>query len=257
MLTYFDIPYTARPDPDLCLDIFAPEDVPCRATVVWLHGGGIENGSRKGVDRLAKSLCARGFAMVSAEYRLFPNAKYPDFLVDAAEAVRWTADHAIGYGLSETILLGGSSAGAYITMMLCFDRQYLAAVELNPEALAGYLFDAGQPTTHFNVLKYRDVDPRRLIVDEAGPLFHIQNAQPDRPILITVSDNDMPARLEQNQLLMATMKHFGYDMDKVEFHLMKGFKHTGYTHAADAEGRMIYGDLVAGFIERHITAEST
>ena len=207
MQTHFDIPYSDISNPRLCVDVFIPDSLPCRATILWLHGGGIEGGSRKGADELAQSLCERGVALVSAGYRLFPEAKYPEFLQDAASAVRWVFDHADEYNLSKRILLGGSSAGAYITMMLCFDAQYLSAVGLQPADLSGFLFDAGQPTSHFNVLKYRGIDPRRLIVDEAAPLFHIQDAQPDRPILITVADNDMPARLEQNQLFMATMKH--------------------------------------------------
>lgn len=252
MLTYPDIPYSARPDPRMCVDVYAPDSRACRATVVWLHGGGIENGDRKGVEEVAASLCAHGVALVSAEYRMFPEAQFPDFLFDAAEAVRWTFDHAVGYGLSEQILLGGSSAGSYISMMVCFDRKYLAAFDLEPEDLAGFLFDAGQPTTHFNVLKYRGIDSRRVIVDEAAPLFHIQDAHPDRPLLITVSDNDMPCRLEQNQLLCVTLKHFGYDMSKVELHVMQGYSHCGYTHAKDEAGRMIYADLVNAFLDRHL-----
>jgi len=255
MQTYPDIPCSALAHPRLCVDVFTPDAIPCRATVLWLHGGGIEGGSRKGVDEIALSLCERGVALISAGYRLFPEAQYPDFLNDAAVAVRWTFDHADEYALSKNILLGGSSAGAYITMMLCFDTQYLNAVGLSPADLAGFLFDAGQPTSHFNVLKYRGIDPRRLIVDEAAPLFHIKDAQPDRPILITVADNDMPARLEQNQLLMATMKHFGYDMNKVEYHLMQGYTHTGYTHKKDENGRMIYADLVYDFIQKQVFAE--
>jgi len=257
MLTYLDIPYSARPDPRMCVDVYAPDASTCRATLVWLHGGGIESGDRKGVEELAASLCENGVAMVSAEYRMFPEAKFPEFLLDSAEAVRWTFDHAGGYGLSKNILLGGSSAGSYLTMMVCFDRQWLAAFDLTPEDISGYLFDAGQPTTHFNVLKYRSVDPRRVIVDEGAPLFHIQDARPDRPLLITVSDNDMPCRLEQNQLLCVTLRHFGYDMSKVELHVMKGYSHCGYTHAKDDTGRMVYGDLVNGFLNRHLfTSES-
>ena len=255
MTTYSDIPYCSSSDPRRCVDVYAPDSLPCRATVLWLHGGGIEGGSRKGVEEVALSLCERGVALVSAGYRLFPDAKYPEFLQDAALAVRWAFDHADEYNLSKTLLLGGSSAGAYITMMLCFDEQYLNAVNLAPKDLSGFLFDSGQPTSHFNVLKYRGIDPRRLIVDEAAPLFHIKDTQPDRPILITVADNDMPARLEQNQLLMATMKHFGYDMNKVEYHLMRGYKHTGYTHKKDENGRMIYADLVYGFIKKHLFAD--
>lgn len=251
MLIYTDIPYSARPDPSLCVDVAIPDECPCRATLVWLHGGGIENGSRKLNEEWAAALCKSGVGIVSVEYRMFPTAQFPDFIVDCAEAVRWTFDHAVGYGLSENILLGGSSAGGYLTMMICFDRQYLAAFDLEPEDLCAYLFDAGQPTSHFNVLKYRGTDPRRLIVDEAAPLFHIQDTRPDRPLLITVADHDMPARLEQNYLLTATLKHFGYDMSKVDLHLMKGFGHCGYTHAKDESGRMIYADLIVKFLEKH------
>ena len=251
MLTYNDIPYSARPDPNLCVDVAVPDECPCCATLVWLHGGGIEHGSRKLNADWAAALCQYGIGVVSVEYRMYPDAQYPDFIVDCAEAVRWTVDHAVGYGLSENILLGGASAGGYLTMMLCFDRQYLAAFDLEPEDLCGYLFDAGQPTSHFNVLKYRGIESRRLIVDEAGPLFHIKDARPDRPILITVADNDIPARLEQNQLLCATLRHFEYDMSKVEMHVMKGFGHCGYTNAKDESGRMIYVELVKEFLDRH------
>ncbi len=257
MIVYHDIPFTAREDMNLCADVYAPEGTVCRATLVWLHGGGLEGGSRKGVDPLAEALCENGIAMISVEYRLFPSAHFPDFLMDAAEAVRWTVDHAPGYALSERILLGGSSAGAYLSMMLCFDRRYLAAFDLEPEDIAGYLFDAGQPTTHFNVLKYRGMDERRVLSDEAAPLFHIQDSRPNRPLLITVSDQDMPCRLEQNQLLRVTLNHFGYDMSLVELHIMEGYTHTGYVFARDISGRMIYGDLVNAFLERQIFARES
>lgn len=252
MLLKPDIWYASRPTGPLYADLFLPDSVPCRATLVWLHGGGIESGSRKEQDVLAGELCAGGVAMVSVEYRMYPDAAFPDFLVDCAEAVRWTIDHAEEYGLSSTVLLGGSSAGGYLTMMLCFDRQYLAAFDLAPENLAAFLPDAGQPTAHFNVLKYSGIDSRRLIVDETAPLFHIKDERPGRPMLITVSDNDMPCRLEQNRLLYGTLKHFGYDMSLVEMHVMQGFSHCGYTLARDESGRSIYGQLVRGFLSRHL-----
>ena len=52
MQTYFDIPYSSDSNPRLCVDVFTPDSIPCRAAVVWLHGGGIEGGSRKGVDEV-------------------------------------------------------------------------------------------------------------------------------------------------------------------------------------------------------------
>ena len=56
-------------------------------------------------------------------------------------------------GLTENLYVGGSSAGAYIAMMLCFDPAYLKPYGVSN--IQGYLFDAGQPTVHFRVLKER------------------------------------------------------------------------------------------------------
>ena len=40
-----------------------------------------------------------------------------------------------------------------VKKMLCFDEKYLKAVGMLPTDIAGYIHDAGQPTSHFNVLK--------------------------------------------------------------------------------------------------------
>ena len=59
------------------------------------------------------------------------------------------------------------------------------------------LIDAGQPTAHFNVLKYADVDPRRIIVDETAPLYYVGLESEYPPMRFVVSDNDMTNRYEQ------------------------------------------------------------
>lgn len=93
-------------------------------------------------------------------------------------------------------------------MMLAFDKQYLGAHGLDPDAFGGFVQLSGQPTTHFNVLKYSGLDPRRpestierpCILQEAG----------SSPSSFIVSDDDMPCRLEQNQLFVKTLEHFEY-----------------------------------------------
>ena len=47
---------------------------------------------------LASALASRGFVTVIADYRLYPEVKYPDFLADSARAVRWACDHAARFG---------------------------------------------------------------------------------------------------------------------------------------------------------------
>ena len=100
-------------------------------------------------------------------------------------------------------------------MMLCFDRRWLSAVGIDLSEISGYFHDAGQPTAHFNVLKYSGVDRRRVIVDETAPLYHIGVEESYPKMAFIVSDNDMKNRYEQTMLVLGTLRHFGYDMDKV------------------------------------------
>ena len=59
MLIHKDLPYSEQKTDVRLLDWFAPEG-DCRATMVWMHGGGIEGGDRRGFDGIASQLCAAG-----------------------------------------------------------------------------------------------------------------------------------------------------------------------------------------------------
>ncbi|MBQ9856976.1 MAG: alpha/beta hydrolase fold domain-containing protein, partial [Clostridia bacterium] len=183
-------------------------------------------------------------------YRMYPTAHCPDFIEDAADAVKWAADRMPLYAGTDKIFVGGSSAGGYLSMMLCYDKKYLAARGIDANALSGYVHDAGQPTTHFNVLRERNVDSRRLIVDEFAPLFHIgSNGNACAPQIFIVSDDDMENRYEQTMLVLSTLKHFRYDESKITLTVMHG-KHCAYDYKVDEAGESVFGKLIYEFIER-------
>lgn len=228
------------------LDIHLPEN-DSFPVFLYFHGGGLEHGDKAGgFQMFIEHLTARGIAVVSANYRMYPNAKYPDFLVDAATAVAWVFGNMQVYGNVTGIYVGGSSAGGYISQMLCFDKHYLAAHGISPMDIAGFIHDAGQPTCHFNVLRERGIDTRRVIVDEAAPLYHIGVDVKYPPMLIIVSDNDMQNRYEQTQLLMSTLKHFGHT-ESVALQVMSS-THCAYIGKADETGVSVFGQLISRFI---------
>lgn len=247
MKVYEDINYSVSKDPRLLLDIYAAEEN-CRATLLWMHGGGLETGSRKDVRTMASQLAEQGITVLSIDYRLYPQAKWPEFIEDAAAAVTWVMRHTGEYGFSANLFVGGSSAGAYLTMMLCFDREYLHRHDICPEQISGFIFDAGQPTTHLNVLKYRGEDARRCVIDSAAALYHIRDSRPNRPLLLLFSDDDIPCRLEQNHLFKATLISFGYEEKLIEMIEIKGYPHCGYNDAVDEDGN----NLMAVILERFI-----
>lgn len=230
------------------LDLLLP-DAAEFPVFVYFHGGGLENGSRRNTAVVDAYLVAHGVAVAEVEYRMYPTAHYPDFVEDAAAAVAWVHAHIGEYGRCRDIFVGGSSAGGYLSMMLCFDKRWLGAHGIAPTDLAGFVHDAGQPTTHFNVLRERGVDSRRAVIDEAAPLFHIGTAEILPPMLIIVSDNDMKARFEQTQLVLATLRHFNYDMTRVFYREMHG-THCAYVCRTDENGDSELGQMVLDFMQK-------
>lgn len=240
-----DISYGQHPEQEL--DIYIPdcEEFP---VFVFLHGGGLEKVTRKKF-RFCSDLAQKGIAVVSGEYRKYPDAKYPDFINDGAAVVAWAKENMCKYGKVRALYVGGSSAGAYITQMLCFNEEYLKNVGMSNSDIAGYYHDAGQPTVHFKVLRERGIDKRSVVIDEAAPLYHLKET-PYPPMELVVSDNDIKSRYEQTMLLISTLEHFGHNMDTITVDLRKNSKHTEYLKLTDESGKHIYADMIYDFIDR-------
>jgi acetyl esterase/lipase len=228
------------------LDVYLP-DSSALAVFVYFHGGGLESGSKKDAEIFAKYLTERGIALISANYRMYPNAKFPDFIYDAAQAVAWAKRFSNQVLDCNRLYVGGSSAGGYISMMLCFDRQYLASVGLDNTAISGYFHDAGQPTSHFNVLKQNNIDPRRIIVDETAPLYFVGLEKEYPPMRFVVSDNDMKGRYEQTMLMLSTLSHFDYQ--NYDYYVAHG-THCEYCSKLDENGESILGQFIYDFIKQ-------
>lgn len=237
-----DVCYGKAAHPEQYLDIYLP-DLKSFKVFLYMHGGGMEAGDKSKSKEVGEYLAKNGIAFVSINYRMYPQAVYPQFILDAAEAVAWVYKNIGEYGTCEGIYIGGSSAGGYLSMMLCFDSKYLAPYKIPEGVIKGYVHDAGQPTTHFNVLRERGIDPKRIIVDEAAPLYHIGKDKEYLPMIFIVSDNDMPNRYEQTQLVLSTLRHYGYDEDKIQYKLMHG-THCHYSKKEE------FGKIVCEFAKK-------
>ncbi len=243
MKKFLDVCYSE--ETKQCLDIYLPDTEQFK-TFVYFHGGGIQAGDKSDVKFFCEYLANRGIAAVSVNYRMYPQAKYPEFIEDVAESVAWVFDNINKYGKSTGIYVGGSSAGGYMSQLLCFNKEYLARHNINVMDIAGFVHDAGQPTAHFNVLQKSGIDGKRVIVDETAPLYYVGVDNEYPPMLIIVSDNDMFNRFEQTQLLITTLKHFGHG-DKITYKLMHG-NHCAYVEAETQDGDGGFGQTVADFI---------
>lgn len=126
--------------PRLKLDVYAPRATASapRPVIVFLYGGSWNSGHRQGYAFAGRALAANGFVVVVPDHRLVPEARYPDFLRDCVEAVRWARREAGRYGGDgDRIVLVGHSAGAYNAAMLALDPGLLGADRAAIRGLAG------------------------------------------------------------------------------------------------------------------------
>lgn len=250
MKTIADIFYTEHNDTSRSLDIYLPEDKKEEYPVfVYFHGGGLESGDKGNFSAQAKTVTDAGIGFISVNYRMYPNAKYPDFIEDAADSVKWTIKNINKYCNCSGVYVGGSSAGGYLSMMLCFAREYLSNRGIDAFDIKGYLHDAGQPTKHFNVLREYGEDTRRVVIDETAPLYYVGLEEQYPRMHFIVSDNDMQNRYEQTMLILSTLRHFGFGKETFA-HTVMNSTHCAYVRSFEEDGTSIFGKMVADFIKK-------
>ncbi len=233
------------------LDLYLPEGNASGTLLIYFHGGGLEGGDKKDDSGVYKELAASGTAVVSANYRMYPLAKYPEYIEDAARSVAWSLAHVKEYASYEHVYIGGISAGAYLSMMLHFQPKFLAECGVDEREIAGYIFDEGQPTVHFNVLRERGMNPKAVRVDEAAPIYYLtdeQDVNDSRRFLVLVAEHDIEGRREQNELLISTMRAFGYAKERISYHILKGCEHAQYLYQTDEAGRHPYVGMLCDFM---------
>lgn len=133
-----DFTIAARDGYDLSARLYAPqaaEDGPALPVLLYFHGGGFTIGSIQTHDVLCRELSqAAGCAVVSVDYRLAPEHKFPTAVHDAWDALQGLVTAAESLGLdSERVAVGGDSAGgtlAAVCAVLARDAGLPLALQL-------------------------------------------------------------------------------------------------------------------------------
>jgi acetyl esterase/lipase len=115
-------------------DVYGASPGSAKPALVWIHGGALIFGSRKGLTRpFHAGLLQQGYVIVSIDYRLAPETKLPAIIEDIQDAYRWMREQTARFGIDrDRIATGGGSAGGYLTQMTGF------CVEPRPRALVSY-----------------------------------------------------------------------------------------------------------------------
>jgi acetyl esterase len=170
-----------RPEhPPLPLLYFEPLDEP-RALLLYFHGGGWTLGSAAESDNFVRILSAKtGCAVVSVDYRLAPEWKFPAAIIDGMDAAAWCASALPGLtGLTCPLYCMGDSAGANIATVVA------RAIALDPGRygldLAGQILTCPVTDHRMDSGSYREFADGPLISRRLMEWFW-DNYLPDRTL---------------------------------------------------------------------------
>lgn len=234
------------------LDIYRPPNADERQPIViFFYGGGWTEGDRATYQFVGTALASRGVTTVIADYRLYPEVEFPEFMDDAAEAYVWVARNlANGCTPSRPMIVMGHSAGGYMAALLALDPSYLDRQGVGisrPAAVIGlagpYAFD---PTTWPTTKKI--FVPSAGNPDGARPVAFVKPDAP--PALLLHGGADTVVRLYNTRDLAAALSKAGVEAQTIEY---PGIGHVGLVLALGKtlRWRAPVLDDIMKFIDRH------
>ena len=101
--------------------LYIPDTNQNLPVLVWFHGGGWVLGNVDGSDGVTRHLATgSGCAVLSVNYRLSPEVKFPGPLNDCYGVTRWVYENAEDLNIDkDRISVGGDSAGGNLAAAVC------------------------------------------------------------------------------------------------------------------------------------------
>jgi len=146
----FDRPIPG-PAGDIPVRVYVPGGAAPFPVVAYFHGGGFVLGTIETHDCIARRLCRASNALiVSVEYRLAPEHRFPAALDDCMAATHWLADHAAELrGDRARIAVAGDSAGGNLAAAVALASRAEDGPGLSAQVLLYPVIDAACATPSF------------------------------------------------------------------------------------------------------------
>jgi acetyl esterase/lipase len=212
------------PAPMQKIDIYRPPGSGENAPVVlFLYGSRWEGGRREHYAFVGKKLAAHGVLALVADYRQYPDVRFPVFVQDAARALQWAQHNSGAYGGDpRRLFVVGHSAGAHIAALLATDARYLAAVRMRPRDLRGVVGIAGP----YDFLPFTEADLRDIFGPEpqwpdSQPVNFVDGDEP--PMLLLHGSDDRVVWPRNSERLAQRLRTAG---DRVEHRVYPGLGHV-------------------------------
>jgi acetyl esterase len=150
-----DVEY-ANPGKPLLLDLHIPDGPGPFPAAILIHGGGFDAGSKStNVRPLFAPLSDAGIAWFSIDYRLAPEAQFPQTMADVNTAIEWVKARAGKYRVDPSkIALIGESAGGFLVNY--------AGTHETPATTVAAVVDFYGPSDYGKLAQLRRTHPERF-----------------------------------------------------------------------------------------------
>jgi acetyl esterase/lipase len=239
------------------LNVSVPKSAEPLPLVIWVHGGGWQNGSKDGGNPAA-GLLARGYAVASINYRLSQHAVFPAQIHDVKAAVRFLRANAKKYNLDpDRFGAAGASAGGHLVALLATSAgakdlegdgnhaDTSSAVQAVCDIFGPTdLVELSPPAAKENAvtkLLGGNTGAKKDLAVKANPITYVDKTDP--PFLILHGDQDKLVPLSQSELLRSALKQEGVDCELV---VCKGGGHGPGVVTKEN------GEKMAAFFDKHL-----
>jgi len=226
------------------LDVYkANTDQGGKPLIVFIHGGSWDSGDKNIYKFIGQGFAKDGYSVIIPNYRLYPEARFPDFMTDGAKAIKWIDQNYPG----REIVLIGHSAGAHTALNIGLNDDYLGQVGIKRCAkLAGVVGLAGPYGERpFKAEPYITIFPDRNTGDDA-PINLARHPAP--PLLLLTGADDVTVHPDNSGLLADKVTKRGGIASAKSY---AGLSHTGIIQVLSKyfdEDETVKSDILA-FIE--------
>lgn len=206
-----DIPY--GPLERQKLDVYFPSEASDRGEIlIFFYGGSFHIGDKDSLKIIGRSFASEGTVFVAPNFRNYPDAVFPIFVEDAAQAVNHVLKTLVNDEHSRPVFLGGWSSGAYIAAMVGINEDYLQEFGIPKGTIAGIIGIAGSyqgglcggirceevfpeaEHTNWSVADFLDKGDPPLLLFAAGK-EHIPSARDPSYMIEQARENEVEATL--------------------------------------------------------------
>lgn len=217
-----DVTYCVMDGQSQKLDVYYPKSGGPWPVLLSVHGGGWQEGDKRADGAGWSVMTAEGILVVSVNYRMYPQYKFPAMIEDVKCAVRHLRAHAAEYNLDpDRIVATGASAGGHLVSLLGTADEsagWDVGEYLDQSSRVQAVVDMAGPSDF--TLEYPDglgsliyavfgglpgTESPKLVA--ASPVTYVTPDDP--PFLILHGDRDGTIPLEQGQVMYAALVEAG------------------------------------------------